>query len=286
MLNPNPDAVRAFLETSKGYMMDTATAAVVDGKMEPMSAAPIAQQLVITGQALYNDFVGDTGEGVTKMNLIRSLIDKADCLQIAGACDKMVEIAKATDTANGVPEKVLKDGKEVVNRGPKTQSAMNCRTCIQQAFGALKFARSSLDVIGYKETTGYQDMRVLAKRALDTSGIKWTGVKLATPAERDQKAALKAAKAEMNALQEIQKANPFGTVIGESLQEWNARTFALAAEEMQEATDARLHDGTQKAFNHLIETLDENQLFNLTKMLIEHSPFSFDVVEEGEVVPA
>jgi poly-gamma-glutamate capsule biosynthesis protein CapA/YwtB (metallophosphatase superfamily) len=139
-----------------------------------------------------------------------------------------------------------------------------------------------LDALGYRETTGYQDMRVIAKKALESAGLKWSGDKLPTDADKAKAAALKKSKVEMDALLTVQKENPFGMVVGESLQDWNARTFSIAQETMQEAVDEKLTKQTTDTFNSLIKTLDENQLFVLTKMLIEHSPFDLAVLAGSE----
>jgi hypothetical protein len=270
MILSNPDVFRAFLETSKGYMMNTATAAVVDGKMEPMQAAPITQQLVITGQALYDTFVGDSQENVSKMDLIRGLVGKADALQIKGACDKLVEIAKGKDTAAGVPEKVLKDGKEVANRGPKTQSAMNTRTVIQQAWGALSFARDALDELGYRETTGYQDMRVIAKRALDAAKRDWKGDNLATSADRERRALLRAQKGIQQVFQDVQKETPME--VGETFGEWQARVTAIAADKAEEVREENLNKQIKAAIERLQKEFDENGLIMLTQTLLNELP--------------
>lgn len=274
------DALASFLSTSKGYMMETSTAAIVDGKMEPMQSAPITQQLVITGQALYDTFVGDSQENVSKMDLIRGLVGKADALQIKGACDKLVEIAKTKDAANGVPDKVIKDGKEVVNRGPKTQSAMNTRTVIQQAWGALIYAKPQLDALGYKDTTGYQDMRILAKKALDAAKRDWKGDLLKSDADKERMRLAKLAKAETGILVQVQKDNP--PLVGETPREWNERTFKLAEDAMEKAKLEGDATVVTAEFERITKGLSENQLFLLTKMLIENSPFEFTVTENEQ----
>jgi hypothetical protein len=79
---------------------------------------------------------------------------------------------------------------------------MNVRTIMQNAYGALKLARPELESLGYDANTGYQEMRVLAKKALDARGIKWDGKALPTDASKAEaalaadKAAKKAAMAE------------------------------------------------------------------------------------------
>src|SRR5574337_155480 len=127
-----------------------ATAQVVDGKMEPVNAAPVVQQIVVTGQYLYEQFVSNDGSG-TRMAWIRSyLVPNADPIQVKGACDEMVKLAHKFDMAQGVPEK---------ERGPKRNTAMNVRTFVQQIYGALKFAAPEMQAMGFDETTGWMEAR-------------------------------------------------------------------------------------------------------------------------------
>lgn len=259
-------AISAFFNVSKGYMMETSTGSIVEGQMQPMDAAPITQQVVVTGQYLYDNFVVSDEAQITKMGMIRNLATQADALQIKGACDKMVERAKEVDAANGVPEKTLKDGKEVPNRGPKTQQAMNARTIIQQAWGALKFAQSKLEALGYNERTGYQDMRVLAKRALDEAMIKWNGEHALTQADRERKQLQKATKGQMDALQQVQKDNPMQ--IGESMADWNTRTIALAQVAMEKARADQTEANVKRVVEDLSNKYDSNTLYQIAEALM------------------
>src|SRR5579864_3569174 len=171
--------VTNFLNTSKGYIMSaTATAAIVDARMEPISAALITRPIVVTGQLLYDQFMAASESDRTRMGLIRQLADTADALQIKGACDKMVELARDKDYPEGKPKKAERKSKE--------QQAMNARTIIQQGWGALHFARSEAEKAGYDDTTGYLAMRVIAKKALDAAKIDWKGDALKTASDRER----------------------------------------------------------------------------------------------------
>lgn len=261
------NVVDDFLNVSKGYMMNTATAAVSDEKMEPINKAPEQRQIVVTGQYLYESFIVSDEAQITKMGIIRKLADEADALQIKGACDKMVEKAKEIDAAAGVPEKVVKDGKEVVNRGPKTQTAMNARTVIQQAWGALRFARDQLNSLGYDDKTGYQDMRVLAKKALDEARKTWKGDNALTQADRERKALQRQQKGIQAVIGEVQKENPMN--IGESFMEYQVRVGQLAqerAEEVRKEMDAK---AVKDAADKLTKSLDENQQYLLILELMD-----------------
>lgn len=279
VISNTENTVANFLNISKGYIMETSTGTIVEGQMTPMDAAPITPQDILTGQYLYETFLQPSGEEVTKMQIIRGWVsaNRYDALQVKGACDKMVERAKEVDAANGVPDKVMKDGKEVANRGPKQQSAMNARTIIQQAWGALKFAPTKLEALGYNDRTGYQDMRVLAKRALDEAMIKWDGAHALTVADRERNALKKQTKGQMDALQTVQKDNPM--LIGESLSDWNTRTMALAQSAMEQARVVQTEANVTKVVNDLSGKYDENTLYQIAEALMAKIGLSVGAVE-------
>lgn len=282
VISNTENTVANFLNISKGYIMETSTGTIVEGQMTPMDAAPITQQDILTGQYLYETFLQPSGEEVTKMQIIRGWVtaNRYDALQVKGACDKMVERAKEVDAANGVPDKVMKDGKEVANRGPKQQSAMNARTIIQQAWGALKFAPTKLEALGYNDRTGYQDMRVLAKRALGEAMIKWDGAHALTVADRERNALKKQTKGQMDALQTVQKDNPM--LIGESLSDWNTRTMALAQSAMEQARVVQTEANVTKVVNDLSGKYDENTLYQIAEALMAKIGLSVGAVESEE----
>jgi hypothetical protein len=263
-------AVQDFLSISKGYIMDTATNSVVEEKMEPITSAPVTQQLVVTGQYLYDTFVKADESQVTKMGIIRTLSTTADALQIKGACDKMVEAAVLLDYPTGKPKKAERKAKE--------QSAMNARTIIQSAWGALKHAKVVLDGLGYDENTGYQDMRVLAKKALDTAKINWKGEPVLTDKDKEVARLRREQKAETQALVDVQKANP--RLVNESLGEWQQRTLDLANDAMEEAREKATAERVEKAVKGLTEKLDDNDLYLVAVALFEHLGLEVNKAEE------
>jgi len=241
-----------FLEHSKGYMMDTATNAVVSGKMEPVGKQEAKPQLLVTGQWLYDNFVQSDETQITRMHSIRALVEKdVDAFQINGACEKMIEKAKEVDKVNGCPEKVVdeKTGKERAYRGPKTQQAMNVRTIIQNSWGALKFARKELEALGYDDRTGYNAMQVLAKRALDAKHIKWLGTPLATPEEKERKAIAKSQKAITGVRAQVMSDNPQNA--GETDEEYLARILKLSNKEVEKARE----ENEQAAVTAIVDLL-------------------------------
>lgn len=233
--------------------METATAAIAEEKREPVQKQVEQKQLLVTGQWLYDQFVQADTTQVTRLNMIRDLVTKGcDPFQLKGACDKMVEKAREVDLANGVPAKIINEkGKEVQNRGPKQQYAMNVRTALQQAFGALKFATDEATKLGYTERTGYNDMGPIAKKALAAKGIDWRGEALPTEADREKKAFQREKKAESQVMAKAVFENP--RLPGESETEWVARV----AESAREATEIAREKAEQAAVSGLVDSLFE-----------------------------
>ena len=235
--NDATEAIRSFLSLSKRYVMN-ATASVVEARMEPVQKAQTGQQTVLTGQYLYDTFMKpDAGES-TKMQIVRSWVDNQyDVLQIAGACDGMVKKAAELDASKwdgptndkGVP--IDEQGKKV--RGVKEQSAMNMRTVIQTAYGAIKFARPELESLGYDDSTGYLAMRVLAKKALDEKRITWKGEAQKTDVDRANARLRKEQKAETDVLLDVMKQVPRNH--DETLLAYNQRIAQLAEQGVEQA---------------------------------------------------
>lgn len=166
--------------------MSTATNAVVENKLSPVTGANPAPQKQITGQYLFDSFMGTSDEQVTKMNIVRNMASQCTAEEVKKALADMVEIAHKVDVKNGVPEK---------DRGPKRHTAMNVRSVMQNVYGALRLAPKEFAAQGYTDKTGYQDAAVMARIALKAKGVKWNGTQLPT----DESKALAAIKAEKDA---------------------------------------------------------------------------------------
>jgi hypothetical protein len=207
----------------------TATAAVVENHMEPVTRVIPAPQLTVTGQGLYDRFIKPDSADVSRMTAIRELVQSADALAMAGSTDKMVELARAADLADGVPEKEMKDGKERRTRGPKEANAMNVRTIIRQVWGALKFASYH----HITDETGWLAASKMAKEALGKDKIDWKGEALKTDADKARAKLQAATKAETKALTDVQKDNPRAN--DETLEAWNERVMQLARNSMETA---------------------------------------------------
>lgn len=221
--------------------MNNATAAVVDGKLEPVTKQEPAKQDFLKGQYLFDTFMAPTEGEQTRMGLVRDWAkgNQLDAFGLKGACDKMVEIAREKDTATGSRKLIpvlgsdgqpvtKKDGtpKTTAERGTLEQQAMNVRTVLQQAWGALKYAPDQLIQEGYTDQTGYNAMRVIAKRALDKRGIDWKGDALKTDADKERAKANRMQQEAKAVLADTMKSVPM--LPGENLLEYNRRIAELA----------------------------------------------------------
>lgn len=231
--------------------MSNATQAVVDGKLEPMTKSEPAPQLVVTGQYLADTFLKSSESDITRMSVIRDLAGKADSLQIKGATDKMVEIGRKEDLAAGLPEKEMRDGKEKRTRGSREQQAMNARTIILQAWGAIKFASKECDSQGYTDQTGYYAMRVIAQAALKSRGIDWKGEPVKTEKDREVAAARREQKAETELLTATMQSNPREK--DESYSDYLARCAKLS----ETAINTARREAEQKAVDIAVASILE-----------------------------
>lgn len=236
-----------------------ATAQIVDGKMEPIGKVEPTKPLIVTGQYLYDQFITSDGSG-TRMAWIRSyLVPNADVMQVKGACDEMVKVAHARDIAAGVPEK---------ERGPKKNTAMNVRTFIQTIFGGLKFASEKMVALGFDETTGWSEARVIAKTALDVTGKTWQGYNVKSQADREKAQLLRKNKAETQAQLEATKDTP--RALNESYASWQARIALVAEKMVDEARTKAQVSEVEMALQKLVEKHDIEVLALLSAALAEH----------------
>jgi hypothetical protein len=224
----------------------TATAAVVENRMEPVQKTVPQPHLTVTGQGLYDRFIKPDTADVSRMTAIRELVQSADALAMAGSTDKMVELARVADLADGVPEKEMRDGKERRTRGPKEANAMNVRTIIRQVWGALKFTPAR----GMTDETGWLAASKLAKINLAESKVDWKGEALKTDADKARAKLQAATKAETKALTDIQKANPRAN--DETLEAWNEHIMRLARDSMETARAEAIAKVVEKTVGELL----------------------------------
>lgn len=250
--------------------METSTNTVVENRLEPIQKSVSQQQLVVTGQGLYSVFFTEAeAQSATRMDLIKSLVPIADHVQVAGATDEMVKLARKADLANGVPEK---DENDKRTRGPKEASAMNVRTNVRNIWGAMKAGCIGLDDLGYQECS------VAARMALQQARLIWTGMAMPTEATKAAKKALKSQKVELATLAEVRNSNP--RLKDETGAQWDERTRVLAEKAMEQTAIAMAKEEAMKAYEQVVGKLSEQALYGLTLMLCES--FSIPVPKKSE----
>lgn len=190
--------------------MQTATAAIVD-VVQLHGQVSGSQNVIgthrITGQYLFDRFVGDHDGDTTRMDIVRYAIANID-----------------TDSF----KKALKDAVEIAAKhGDAAKKTMqNHQTVMRLAYGAWKFAAPQLNQLGADDKTGYQAMRVLGKQALEKAGRKWDGSK----AEKVDKTAAAIDEASAMRLAELKRDNPKED--GESDSQYEMRVRTMLAQEM------------------------------------------------------
>lgn len=238
----------------------SATNAVSENKMEPVQPQPQTQQLLVTGQYLYENFVQAGEEQKSRMNLIRDLVAKgADPQQVKGATDEMVKIAIKKDVAAGVDEKV---------RGPKRATAMNVRTIFQTVYGALKFAPNQLQQIGFDDNTGWLEAAVMAKKALNEAKKVWQGFDVQTEQQKEQKALQRARKPETEAMLEATKQTP--RLANEDFLGWQKRISDKAAQLVESAQKEAIAENALKLYEYCIKKYDRPVIAAAIAMLNAH----------------
>lgn len=238
--------------------MSTATQSVVDGRMEPVSAAPITQQVTITGQFLFDNFMNASEEQVSKMNIVRLMAKQSTAEEVAKALKDMVELAHKIDVRNGVPEK---------ERGPKRQTAMNVRSVMQNVYGALRLAPSELAAQGFTEKTGYQDGAVMARTALKARGIKWNGTKLPTDESKALAEIQAKNAARREAMLEAIDANPQQE--GEDDAVYGVRIAKARDAILAEQTKKAQHEVTVKIVAGIVQKYGRAQALDIAQALTD-----------------
>ena len=241
-------------------MAGSATAAVVENRMEPVTKQEPTTQVVVTGQGLWDVFMTANDGDKTRMGYVRSLVDKADALQIKGACDNMVERAIKLDYPEGKPKKA--------ERRTKEQQARNVASIIKAAWGAMSFARDALNDQGYDESTGWNSIRVIAPQALKQVGVTWDGIPVPTESDREHAKLLRQQKTQTDAMLHATKNTP--RLLNESYESWQQRIAVVARGKVEEAAQEAIDKAAQAEFDKLVSKLDLSALGLLTTKLQDY----------------
>lgn len=186
-----------------------------------------------TGQYLWNRFVEGDKTEVTKLDIVRSMVEALDVDQFKTVINEFVQIAtNYRDNAIDAAKKAgtyNKDnpGHDIAGHLARLKTAQNHQSVMRVSYGALKFCPEEIKAFGYDETTGYLVMQVIARKALAAKGIKWDGTKADDEQTRERKAA---SKAETKALEKVMGNQPRND--GESMPHYLARCANMVQEQL------------------------------------------------------
>jgi len=215
-----------------------------------------AGSIAVTGQYLFDRFIGNDDAEVTKMGIVRQLVNQVDTQTFKKALKDMVEIA----TSKG----------EAVEK-----TARNHQTVMRIAFGALKFAQDKLAEQGYTDRTGYQVMRVIGKKALEAKGVKWDGSKVLNTEQKQMQSATKEAQ---KALAEVQRDNP--QQIGESFGDWMARIQGAVENRLDADRKEKHYEALTKMADKIVEMAGDD-LNTIVYILAKSGKVDMEQVQEA-----
>lgn len=181
----------------------------------------------ITGQYLYERFCANKADQ-TKMHAVINATNAVDTASWKAALKDMVAIAE-------------KHGESA------KKTAQNCRSGLQNIYGAIRFAPDSMKLLGFEHgKTGYHQAEAMARKALKDNGIKWTGEKAKSPEQREQEAQARIRKQAMaKALQDTPMRD------GET----QAEFFERVAKQGEQEEQAMLVEREGKKIGKLVESV-------------------------------
>jgi len=201
-----PASRKGQMARSIKHPQDTSSVANLEGRTttEAATAARPAGMRTgastnFSGQYLYDRFVLPSSEDITRMDLVRLMVESLDTKSFKDHVGEMVNIAKTfAERDKGTTGEALAAG--------RLKTAQNTQSVLRAAYGAIKFASAELEALGYEpKTMGYNLISSVGNRALKDKGIKWDGTKLPT---KEEVARTNHTKAEAKALAEAMEAHP------------------------------------------------------------------------------
>lgn len=197
-----------------------------------------------SGQYLYDRFIANNKEEVTKMDLVRKMAASVDVASFKTCLKDFVDIAKGGEKVKG---------NELTGQAAATyKTALNHASVLKIAYGAIRFAGEALAAMGYNDTTGYQVMRVMGKQALDDTGVTWDGSKALDKAGKAERSANKLEEKAIAEVMAMMPKNP-----GESRAAYLGR--------IDEATENRLNVLHNEQHDEMVEKLATAWIDQCTK---------------------
>lgn len=229
----------------KEHVLETLPSKVSPEAMNTGAPVSLRTGSVNHGVTLFETF-GDESAEQGKVNTIRQMaIDYGlTCEEFAKHCNHAIEMADASDKANGFQPS--EGAKGLAKYGPKRKVMSTRLSEARILFGATKQDQNLTKEMGYWKAVA------AARDYLDNKNIKWNGERKPTTQEKQ---ASKDAAVQMSALQDVMKVNPMKP--GESIKDYNER--------MAELVDKAIEDKRQEAANEVVATL-------LKKLEEKHSP--------------
>lgn len=209
-----------------------------------------------SGQYLYDRLVFNDDAEFTKLDIVRQMVKALDVASFKRSIGEMVDIARIAMNRAVQDHKEANDGQYDEKNPPATVLAANARyktaqnhqTVLRIAYGALKFAEDVLKQSGYTDKTGYHQMRVIGKKALETKGIKWDGTK-AEPQEDRQ--ARRETENEARILSSVMKDNPMKP------KESRADYFSRMDKEVSKIKAQQEEEAKQERVKQMVDRLRE-----------------------------
>lgn len=211
-------------------MAQSAIAALPQAATTESAQAPVKHDFkdsvqTCTGQYLFDRFVNDDKETVSKVGAARLLAETVDMNTFKGALKDMLELAEKQ--SNG-------DKKSATYCTAKVRASE-----LRTIYGACKYAMPAMQALGYSTETGYGRAVIMARQALKNAEMKWDGGHDSAEA-KEKRAQERARRAENKLMQQAMQENE--RQAGESLADFTARCMEL----VQQKLDAEIADEEAK----------------------------------------
>ncbi len=164
-----------------------------------------------SGQYLFDRFVANDKTEVTKLGIVRQMVEQLELDRFKTVIQEFVGVATSYRDKVIAAEKEAgtynkdKPSQELNFQNGRVKTAQNHQTVMRVIYGAMRFAEEALTAQGFDENTGYQVGAVYARNALKVAGIKWDGTKQLDKTQAEKRLQ---SKAEEKALAKIMDANP------------------------------------------------------------------------------
>lgn len=224
--------------------MNNATLSVVEGKLEPVTSAPITKPTAITAQYLSGQFeefsLSKAISGHSMRDILAATVRgalPAEVAELSLACTGLIEGTRTKDAAGKSAD------------GERTAAARKFTSWVKSVYGAIRFAgMSSIELDGYASAEAMYAASVDYRKA--AGNIDWKGTDEAT------KEAGKAKKAAKGAIEEAAEESGIDTAdVLTLLPEDLAKLQAAAKVKLAESAAKAKLAAMEKAAGKLVKSL-------------------------------